>query len=191
MAIEDNVYENVVIYDGEDSEVAVAPKGTTSQPGIEEAADPYEVVGWIDPDGVEESVDQSDDAWRAWQGNKVVKRKVTETEVSYVFKCWEDNAVTHGLKVRGATTTVVGTGDSAYAKTTRNQDTASDERMWRIRFIGDDGSVEVHEFLGMHTLSGTISRKATEPTLYEFTVKPIGDVEEFSNKPSRLAAAGA
>lgn len=191
MALEDNVYANVKIYDGDDSEVAVAPKGTTFQEGIDAAEDPYATVGWVNDGGVEEGIDQSDDEWRAWQGNRVVKRKITKSNTSYKFSAFEDNAITHGLKTRGATVTVVGTGGTRYAKTVRNRDTATDERMWRFRFIGDDGSIEVHEFLGTHTLSGAISRTATEPSIFEFTVKPIGDVNEYSNAASRIAEATA
>jgi len=191
MALEDNVYANVKIYDGEDNEVAVAPKGTTPQEGIGVAAAPYKTVGWVNDGGIEESISPSDDEWRAWQGNKVVKRKITKADTTYKFSCFEDNAVTHGLKTRGATVTVVGTGAEQYAKVVRNRDTATDERMWRFRFIGDDGSIEVHEFLGTHTLSGTISRTATEPSIFEFTVKPIGDVNEYSNAASRIAEATA
>ena len=191
MALEDNVYENIHVYDGEDSEVAVAPKGTTLQEGVGPADTPAEVVGWIDPDGVEESNDQSAESWRGWQGNKVVKRKVTESEITYTIKCLEENAVVHGLKTRGAEVTKVTDGDATYAKTVRNRETATDERVWRIRWIADDGSEKVAIFLGTHTLSGSIPHQATEMTVHEFEVTPIGDVTEFTTNASIVAAAEA
>ena len=191
MAVGDNVYSNIHIYDGEDSEVAVAPKGTTPQEGVGPATAPMETVGWIDPDGVDESIDQSAEAFRAWQGNKVVKRKITESETTFSIKCLEENAVVHGLKTRGATVTKSGTGADAYAKTVRNRDTATDERQWRIRTIADDGSEKVYSFLGSHVLTGSVGHKATEMTVHEFEVTPIGDVTEFTTNKAIVDAVTA
>lgn len=191
MAIEDNVYENIHIYDGEDGEVAVAPKGTTQQEGIGPAVAPMVTVGWIDPDGIDESIDQSAESYRAWQGNKIVKRKISESETKFTFKCLEENAVVHGLKTRGAEMTKVGADATAYVKTVRNRDTATDERAWRMRVLADDGTEKVYSFTGTHTLTGSVSHKATELTIHEFEVTPIGDVVEFTNNPSLLEAVTA
>ena len=180
------VYENVHLYDGLDSEVAVAPKGSTLPEGIGASADPFVEVGWISEDGIEEEVDASDESVRAFQGRKIVKRFIPEAEVSFTFQCLEENAVVHGLKTRGAAVTV----ENGVAKTIRDRETALDERAWRIRLIADDLTEKVYVFVGMHTL-GSVAHQSSEVTLHEYTIKPVGDVIEYTDNPSIVTAAGA
>lgn len=178
------VYENIHIYDGLDSEAAVAPKGTTLPEGIGASANPFEEVGWISEDGVTEELDSSTETRRAWQGRKIVKRFIPEADSTFTIQCLEENAVVHGLKTRGATT-VVTTG---VAKTVRDQETALDERVWRLRRIADDGSEKVTVFVGVHSLNGSIQDQAGDMTIHEFQLSPIGDVIEFTDNAAIVAS---
>lgn len=178
------VYENIHVYDGLDSEVACAPKGSTLQAGIGPAVEPFVEVGWISEDGVSEEADTSQEVKRAWQGRKIVKRFNTEADQKFSFQALEENAIVHGLKVRGAETTVT----TGLATTVRDQETALDERVWRFRSIADNGTEHVSEFVGTHTLTGTVQRQANEMTIHEFEVAPIGDVTEYTDNADILAA---
>ena len=179
------VYENIKVYDGLDSEVAVAPKGTTLPEGIGPSEAPFAEVGWISEDGISEEAESSVETRRAWQGRKVVKRFIPEADATFTIQCLEENAVTYGLKTRGAETTVT----SGVAKTIRNKETALDERVWRLRSIADDGSETVQVFVGMHSLNGTIQRTATEMTIYEYQLNPVGDVIEYTDNAAIVAGA--
>lgn len=172
------VYENIHIYNGLDSEVAVAPKGTTFQEGIGAAAAPLEEVGWLSEDGISEETSADSEPFRAFQGSTIVKRIIPEAETTFTFQCLEANAVVHGLKTRGATTTI----EAGVAMTVRDRETAVDERVWRIRTIADDGTESVSIFVGTHS-PGSIEKTATELTVYEFTVSPVGHVTEYTNHP--------
>lgn len=178
------VYENIHLYDGIDSEVAVAPKGTTLPEGIGASAEPFEEVGWISEDGITEEADASAETRRAWQGRKIVKRFIPEADSTFTIQCLEENAVTHGLKVRGAVTTVT----TGVAKTVRDQETALDERVWRLRSIADDGTEKVRVFVGVHSLNGSIQDSAGEMTIHEFQLSPVGDVIEYTDNASIVAA---
>ena len=181
------VYENIHIYNGLDSEVAVAPKGTTYQEGLGAATTPFVEVGWLSEDGVSEETSAESTPFRAFQGSKIVKRIIPESETTFTFQCLEANAVVNGLKTRGATTTLEGVAPDQYAVTVRDRETATDERTWRIRTIADDGSEAISEFVGIHSLSGAVAKTATEMTVYEFTVSPIGDITEYTNHPGIIS----
>lgn len=174
------VYENVHIYDGLDSEVAVAPKGTTLPEGIGASTAPFVEVGWISEDGVSEEADSSVESARAWQGRKIVKRFIPEADSTFTIQCLEENAVVHGLKTRGAKVTVT----AGVAKTVRDQETALDERVWRLRSVADDGTEIVQVFVGVHSLNGTIQRQAGEMTIHEYQLSPVGDVIEYTDNPA-------
>jgi len=179
-------YEFIHIYNGLDSEVAVAPKGSTYMEGIGPAEDPFEEVGWLSEDGVSEETSADQEPFRAFQGSKIVKRIIPEAETSFTFQCLEANAVVHGLKTRGATTTV----EAGVAKTVRDRETAVDERTWRVRTIADDGTEAISQFVGVHSQSGAIEKTATGLTVYEYTVSPIGDITEYTNHPGIVGDAG-
>lgn len=181
------VYENIHIYNGLDSEVAVAPKGSTLQEGIGAATDPLTEVGWLSEDGVSEETSADQEPFRAWQGATIVKRIIPESETTFTFQALEANAVVHGLKTRGAETTVT----AGVAKTVRNRENAVDERVWRVRSIADDGTESVSVFVGVHSLSGTIEKTATEMTVYEFELSPIGHITEYTNHPGIVGEGSA
>lgn len=181
------VYENIHVYDGLDSEVAVAPKGTTLPEGIGASTAPFEEVGWISEDGITEENDSSTETRRAWQGRKIVKRFIPEADATFTIQCLEENAVVHGLKTRGAKITVT----SGVAKTVRDKETALDERVWRLRSIADDGTEKVRVFVGVHSLSGSIQDSAGDTTIHEYQLSPVGDVIEYTDNPSIVAAGSA
>lgn len=174
------VYENVHLYDGEESEVAVAPLGSDFQEGVGPAQEPFEDVGWISEDGVSEEPTLSVEPFRAWQGRKIVKRIVTEPDTTFSFQCLEENAVVHGLKYRGARPTKA-SADATYARTVASRAGAMDQRVWRFRQIADDGSEKVYIFTGIHVPSGTITHQASGLTIHEYQVNPIGDVVEYTD----------
>lgn len=175
---------NVRIFDGEDSAVYVAAKGTTGPTDLSAPASPFAEIGWISEDGVDETVTQSSQTFRAWQGGEIVRSKVTQADASFRFQALEYNLVTHGLKYRGQTPEVTGVGEAAVAKTTVTDQTAQDTRAWVFDMIDGDVTKRYVIPAGDYTMSGSIQHRSSGLTIYEFTVTPVGDYFEYTNDPA-------
>ena len=176
--------DNIRIYDGEAGGVFVAAKGTTGPTDLSAPPAGFAEVGWVSEDGIEESLDQSSEVFRAWQGNRVVRRKVTQSDRTFKFQALEENLVTHGLKYRGQTPTVAG----EVATTVVKDQTAQDTRAWVFDVI--DGDVHKRFVIpaGDYTMTGSIQYKGDSMTIHEFEVTPIGDYSEITDDPAIVGA---
>ena len=170
---------NVRVYDGESGGVWVAPKGTSGPTALAVPPVGFVELGWLSEDGVSETAETNSETYRAWQGNKVVRRKVTQNERTFSFQCLEENAATLGLKYRGQVA-VVATG---VATTTVKDQTAQDTRAWVMDMY--DGTVQKRFVIpaGDYELTGTIQYR-NAPAVMEFTVTPVGDYMELTNAPA-------
>lgn len=171
---------NIRIFDGDDSAVYVAPKGTTGPTDLTAPPAQFTEVGWVSEDGVDETLSQSATQFRAWQGSKVVRSKVTSADASFRFQALETNAVTVGLKYRGQTVTTA----TGVSKVTVTNQTEQDTRAWVFDMIDGDITKRIVIPAGDYTMSGTIQHRASGMTIYEFTVTPVGDYFEYSNDPA-------
>lgn len=181
------VYDNIRIYGDLDSGVWVAPKGSTLPADLTAPADPLVELGWLSEDGI--SFDRSEDATthRAYQGGTIVRRKKTSVEDSFSFQCLEETAEVLGLYYAGQTPVTSGTGESAVATITVENQTASDERAWVVDVV--DGDVTKRYVVPVGTVgTGTVAHSNSSMTVYEFTVSIQGTYEVISNAPALTAA---
>ena len=77
--------------------VYVGAAGATPPATAEAAVTGYKGLGYINEDGVEETLDRSVDKLKAWQNAAVVRTVVTEAALSYKFIMIEETADTVGL----------------------------------------------------------------------------------------------
>jgi hypothetical protein len=162
---------NIRTYGDDDSAVFVAPLGTTGPTTLAAPGVGFEEVGWISEDGVDVDRESNVEEFPGWQGGAIVKRKKTSVKDTFKFVCLEETAVTMGLAFAGVTPTTA-TGVDTFAIT--NQ-TASDERAWVVDMY--DGATQKRYVVpnGEAELTGTISHKNSDLTMYEFTVTIFGD----------------
>lgn len=175
---------NIRIYGDETGAVYVAPKGTTGPTDLSAPAVGFVEVGWISEDGVDETLDQSSEVFRAWQGAKVVRRKVTQSDRTFKFQALEENLVTHGLKYRGQAPTVA----TGVAKTEVKNQTAQDTRAWVFDLVDGDVTKRFVIPAGDYAMTGTIQYRGNAMTILEFEVTPIGDYIELTDDPAIVGA---
>ena len=174
---------NIHIYGDEAGGVWVAPKGTTGPVDLTAPPVGFAEVGWISEDGISEEASLNANTFRAWQGAKIVKRKISENDRTFSFQALEENAVVRGLKYRGQQAVVTG----GVATTTVKDQTANDDRAWIFDMV--DGTVTKRFVVpaGSYELSGTTQYTNSDLTVHEFTVTPIGDYFEITNNPALTA----
>ncbi|MFJ4107888.1 phage tail tube protein [Oerskovia enterophila] len=89
--------DNIRIYGSEDDTVWLAPLGTTLPTGLAAPGAGFEDVGYLGESGIDLTRDDSVQQFRAHQGGKVVRKKITESSTSFVFRTLEDNETTAKL----------------------------------------------------------------------------------------------
>lgn len=174
---------NIRIYGDDASAVYVAPKGTTGPVDLAAVSASYKEVGWLSEDGVDVERNEDVAEFKAWQGGKVVRKKVTSVDDTFKFQALEENLVTTGLYYKGQAP-VVTTG---VAKITVTNQSKSDERAFVIDFV--DGTVSKRYVIPSGEVSerATIPHKNTDMTLYEYTVTIYGDYFIYSNAPALVS----
>lgn len=174
--------ENIRIYGDDASGVWVAPKGTTGPTDLSAPPAGFEELGWVSEDGIDEAVSQDSNTYRAWQGAKVVRKKITSADRTFRVQCLEENAATMGLAYRGQVATVA----TSVAKITVKDQTKQDDRAWVLDFV--DGGVTKRYVIpnGAYEMTGTIPHRNGGITILEFTITPQGDYDVYSNAPTLL-----
>lgn len=180
---------NAHIYGDEAGGVWVAPKGTTPPVALAAPAAGWEECGWIHEDGIEESAEVESNVFRAWQGAKVIKRKISSNDRTFVFKAYEENAVTYGLKYRGQVPVVTGVGKAAVATITVKDQTVTDERAFLFDVVDGDVTKRFLVPSGAHEVSGSSTYSNGDITVLEITVTPTDDYFEVTNNPALTAVA--
>lgn len=107
--------DNIRVYGSEYDRIYLAPIGTPD-PDILSAADmdadlgePYDNVGWLADDGIPFSVSTDVEKFKAHQGGKQVRVKVTSTEQSFTIAALEESPLVTGLFYDHGAPTKVGT----------------------------------------------------------------------------------
>jgi hypothetical protein len=159
------------IYGDDASAVYQAPKGTTGPTTLAAPAVAFVEVGWLSEDGIDLARDANVVEFNAFQGGAIVRTKKTSVKDTFKFVCLQETAVTMGLAYAGAVPTTA-TGVDTFAIT--NQ-TASDERAWVVDLVDGTVTKRIVAPSGEAELTGTISHKNSDMTMYEFTVTIYGD----------------
>lgn len=175
---------NIRIFDGEDSAVFVAARGTTGPTDLAAPPAGFDEIGWISEDGVDETVNQTSTSFRAWQGNEVVRTKLSGAERTFRFQALETNVVTHGLKYRGQVADVT----TGVARTTVTDQNANDTRAWVFDMFDGDIQKRVVIPAGDYSMTGSVQHRSSGMTIYEFTVTPVGDFFELTDDPALVGS---
>lgn len=100
--------DNIRIYGSDDDTVWLAPLGTTLPTDLGDLDPAFEDVGYLSEDGM--SLERQADVteFRAHQGAKVVRKKVTSSGKTFTFRPIEDNETVNALGGDVVSTTTVG-----------------------------------------------------------------------------------
>lgn len=162
---------NIRIYGDDEGAVWVGPKGTTGPTDFTAPGVGFVECGWLSEDGVDLDRDETVTDFFGWQGGAIVRSKKSSVKDSFHFICLEETATTLGLYYNGVTPTTV-TGVDTFDVTNQS---ASDERAWVVDFF--DGTIQKRLVVPSGEITGraTVPHKATELTMYDFTVTIYGD----------------
>lgn len=167
--------QNAHSWGGLDGGVWVTPFGVTvadvpTEPTGTPAAD-FGEVGWISDEGVTKARTRETETTRAWQGATIIRNIVTADDHTYTFQCLEENAVTYGLRLPGATSTTTGGITTTEVRPFNSQDL----RSWVLDF--EDGAIHKRVFAPLAEVSefGDEVYSSSELTVYEFTVTVYPD----------------
>lgn len=89
--------DNIHIYGSEDDTVWLAPLGSTLPTSLAAPDAAFKDVGYLGEDGIDLNRDDSVQQFRAHQGGKVVRKKITESSTTITFRTLEDNETTAAL----------------------------------------------------------------------------------------------
>lgn len=179
--------DNVRVYGDLDSDVFLAPKGSTLPAVIEDPATPFESLGWLSEDGVDFEVATDSEKFKGWQGGATLRVKVTSTEKTITFQALEETPGVTELYYGHGAPTVTGTGPTEVAKIDLPEGIGTIERAAVFKFV--DGGVTkllCCELIQI-TERGTISHKNDDMTMYEFTAEIVGDSYILTDNPAYLA----
>lgn len=170
---------NARIYGSEDDKVSIGKVGAVLPDELEEPTE-HEDAGWLGDGGLDLNPADTVESFPGHQPG-VVRTKMTNSETSFVFRMLETKALSVGLQFnvkakstsKGITRSTFGSGRKVEA------------RSFIIDLFDDDG---LHRrFLiprGEIGERASVPYKKSEITVYEFTVKIIGDFFEITNDPA-------
>lgn len=172
--------DNVRVYGDLDSEVFLAPKGSTLPVTLADPDDPFASLGWLSEDGIDFEVATDSTKFKGWQGGATLRVKVTSTEKTIKFQALEETpGVTELYFDHGAPTVTAGV-----ARVDLPEGIGTVERAAVFKFV--DGGVTkllCCELIQI-TDRGTISHKNDDMTMYEFTAEIVGESYILTNSPA-------
>lgn len=170
-------YENVRVYGDLDSEVFLAPKGSTLPTSIAtDPSAPFVGIGWLSEDGVSLALSTDVEKFKGWQGGTTLRTKVTSAEKTVTMQALEETPGVMELYygVKPSDITVSGTAPNEVAKVNIPESPGTVERAAVIRFV--DGDVE--KWLCCENVQvterGDVPHANADMTMYEFTFEIIG-----------------
>jgi hypothetical protein len=177
-------YDNIRAYGDLDSEVFLAPVGSTLPTTLTDPTTPFEALGWLSEDGVSLSLSTDVEKFKGWQGGSVLRTKVTGTEKTIQIQCLEETpGVTELYYGHGAP--VVTTG---VAKIDLPEGVGTVARAAVFKFV--DGGVT--KFLCCEKVEVTeredLSHQNSSLTMYGFTLDIIGDSYILTDAPAFTGA---
>ena len=181
-------YDNVRVYGDLDSEVFLAPLGSTLPTTLADPTTPFAALGWLSEDGVSLAVSTNVEKFKGWQGGTTLRTKVTSTEKSISMQALEETPGVTELYYGHGAKTVTGTGDAAVARVDLPEGIGTIARAAVFKFV--DGGVT--KFLCCERVEVTdreeLSHTNSSMTMYGFTLEIIGDSYILTDAPAFTAA---
>lgn len=171
---------NVRVYGDLDSEVFLAPKGSTLPTKLTDPTAPFASVGWLSEDGISLSVSTDAEKFKAWQGGATLRVKVTSTEKTITFQALEETpGVTELYYDHGAATV-----ESGVARVDLPEGIGTVERAAVFKFVDGDVTKLLCCELIQITEREELSHQNSEMTAYGFTAEIVGDSYILTDAPA-------
>lgn len=155
--------------------IYLAPIGTTLPTTIDGVLDPaFEDVGWLNTDGITESLSGSVEKVRGHQGNGVVRTRISEPGTTVSFVALETKAQTNELRYHEKSTAVT----AGVRKTTRGPGQRVSRRVAVVDlFDTDNTTVKERTIIEVLEITPNGDRVATNADIaaYPFIGEIIGD----------------
>lgn len=168
------------IYGSDSDSVYLAPFGTTLPTTLGGALDAaFEDVGWLNGDGITESLSGTVDKKRGFQGKRVIRQSMGESGTSIAFVALESKDMTNGLRYHEKTVDTTVTG---VRKAVRGSGQRISVRSAVIDlFDQDDDDVKERFIIPRFEISPNGDRVAgSDIVAYPFVGEIIGDYIHFS-----------
>lgn len=182
--------DDIRIWGDLDSEIFLAPKGSTLPTAWGDPPAPYLPLGWLSEDGVGLALSTDVSKFKGWQGGTTLRTKVTSAEKTITAQALQDNPITSALYWGHGTPELVaasGTGPTAipkHAKVAIPQSPGTVERSAVIKFVDD----AVIKYLLCESIQLTdreeIPHQNSEMAAYGYTFEVVGDMWLLTNAPS-------
>lgn len=156
---------NIRIYGDTDSAVWIGAVGVTFPTGLAAPTTGWTELGWLSEDGVNVGTEQDSSAYNAWQGGKVVRRRITSSEDTFTFQALEENEAVMGLYLPGMVLDTV----TGVTTITPQDGYSADERAFILDFFDGDVQKRYNVARGEVFERGEIPHQNTDMTMYEFT----------------------
>ena len=186
--------DDIRIYGDLDTELWLAPKGSTLPTTWGDPVAPFIPIGWLSVDGVTLALSTDVTKFKGMQGGTTLRTKVTSAEKTIGFQALQDNPDISSLYWGHGAPTIVpasGTGPTAipeHAKVLVPKSPGTVERAGVAKFV-DEG---VTKYLLFESLQVTdrqeIPHQNTEMAAYGFTTEIVGDMWILTNAPSWVGA---
>ncbi|WP_336642053.1 phage tail tube protein [Microbacterium sp. USHLN272] len=181
---------NARIFGSDSDAIYLAPIGTPLPESIDDELDAaFEDVGWLNGDGITESLTGSVEKSRGYQGNGVVRTRISEPGTTVAFVALETKAQTNGLRyVEKSSATTAGV-----RKTTRGSGQRVTKRACVIdKFDSDDVTVKERDVIEVLEISPNGDRVATNAdiAMYPFLGEIIGDYDHYETDTEADGDAG-
>lgn len=180
------------IYGSDIDAIHLAPVGTTLPTTIDGVLDPaFEDVGWLNTDGITESLTGSVEKTRGYQGNGVVRTRISEPGTTVSFVALETKAQTNSLRYheKQVTTTTPGVRQVKRGSGQRIAKRACVIDM----FDTDNTTVKERYVIEVLEISPNGDRVATNAdiAMFPFIGEIIGDYDHFETDLETVEEEGA
>ncbi|UXE04751.1 major tail protein [Arthrobacter phage Shambre1] len=180
--------DDIRVYGDLDSEVWLAPKGTTLPTTWGDPAAPFTPLGWLSEEGVTLALSTDVAKFKGYQGGTTLRTKVTSAEKTITMQALQDNPDVSALYWGHGEPEIIGVAgaEGHHAKIAIPKSPGTVERTGVIKFVDD----EVIKYLLCENLQVTeredIPHQNSEMSAYGFTFEIVGDMWILTNAPAYL-----
>lgn len=177
-------YDNIRIYGDLESEVELAPLGTTLPVDMTTVDPLFEALGWLSEDGAPVTVSTEVKKFRGWQGGGVLRTKVTSTDKSFKIQALEETPLVTSLFFDHGDPVISGIGANKIARIDLPESIGTVARAAIIKF--KDGDVD--KWLVCEKVEvgdrGDVPHTSADMTIYEMGLEIIGKSYILTNNPA-------
>lgn len=181
-------YDNIRVFGDLDTDVYIAPKGSTLPVALGEPTTPFVALGWLGEDGTPLALTAEVAKFKAYQGGTLLRTKVTSTEKSVSVQCLEESPGVTSLYFDHGDATVTGVAPNQVAKIDLPESIGTVERSAVFRWIDGDTEKLLCCPLVQVGERTEIPHKGDAMTVYGMTFSIIGDCYLLTNSAAYVTA---